>query len=156
MAPYKLKSDVGTHYTGLAWSVLLLLVGAYFLLTSLWPPSLLAIVWLMVTATGAFFVFRAVRQVQDVRSGHYPVSLDLGGKTFSVAYANGKTETHGYGEVRHATAHAVEETYGVTLEMAERRYDLSLGWAEFSTISGELKPLLGDRFSVFQPTRKKV
>ena len=154
MAVFKLKSGGGSSYLALIWAVALLLVGVYFFVTSLWPPSLLTLIWLAVALTGAFFVFRAIRQVQDVRSGDYPVGLELGADTFSVTYANGKTETVRYEEIRRGDAHMMDGVDSVVLQTDARRYDFSASQSEFAALCMDLEARLGSRFAVLGPRKR--
>jgi hypothetical protein len=149
MAVFRLKSEVRPGYLALLWSVALLLVGAYFLIISLWPPSLLILVWLAVALTGAFFAFRALRRVQDMRGGGYAVGLHTGAKGITVIYANGKAEAHAYGTVTHGSAYTADGVHSVTLETARKRYDFELGESDFAMLTEELKRILGSRFEVF-------
>ncbi len=155
MAIFRLKSGGGSSYLALIWAMALLLAGVYLLLTSLWPPSLLAPVWLALTMTGAFFVFRAAQHVKDLRSGNYPVALELGSDGFAVFYANDRAETHDYKEVSHGDGQAMQGMYLVMLQLKDgMRYHFNVTDIEFLVLADALEQVLGERFVVFEGARR--
>jgi hypothetical protein len=155
MTTLKLKSGGESDYLAMVWAVSMFLGGTYLLVTSLWPPSLFAPVWLAVATLGGFFIFRSWQNIQKLRSGDYPATIDLGEKGFSIGYGNGRTKAHDYAEVIHGNGQVMDRMYTIALELkGGARYALAMRDIEFAMLVTGLKQALGDRFAVFDGTRR--
>ncbi|MDD5340729.1 MAG: hypothetical protein PHV13_05830 [Candidatus ainarchaeum sp.] len=151
MTVYNLRSGGGSTYVAIVWGVVVFLTGAYLLATSLWPPSLLAPLWLAVAALGGFFTYRAWQGIQDYRKGAYPVSIGLEHGTFTITYGNGSTKSHGYDEIRSADGEEVGGAYAVHVVMKDgTRYMLTLTDVEFVVLTSDLQEELGTRFRLYE------
>ena len=139
MARYSLKTSSSSSYFSLMWALLILSIGVFLVFTTITTMPLFSIIGVVVVSFGVCFLSKSVKNINEIRSGNYPISLETD-SNLVIEYANGKRDVCRYNDIKYVNVQNINDMRFLVLEWEDgAHHTLTIEDIDPYFVAGEIK-----------------